>query len=279
MRAARFNELIKWSNLSRLASGNLPKMTIAAPFVAFIILHNEPLQPFLELAENRHPVPLIEYLALARFDIFYLGLVIVGIGVALYTILSPAQVSHRDGFEGYLHFKEQTKSTNGVAGSLRLTLAEFLKDATEDSLDLEDFEGTAKFPRRFREGLHSFLESVGFELVASGAAADLADEDEVATNRLLKLLHHRSGEDTGIWRRVYRSVEAHSVDIFRLEYLRADYSAPAIRAAVFWLLVIGTGIVLIPTVITTSLVISDLVNAAHLETVPALPAAAVAPVQ
>ena len=78
---SQFNELIRWSNLARLAGGRTAKLTIAAPFAAFIILHNEPLQPVLRMSESWHPNPLIESLALARFDIFYLGLVVIGIAV------------------------------------------------------------------------------------------------------------------------------------------------------------------------------------------------------
>ena len=48
------------------------------------------------------------------------------------------------------------------------------------------------------------------------------------------------------------------IDVFRLEFIRADYSSPVTRGVVFWLLILGIFIVFVPTVITTYLVISDL---------------------
>lgn len=243
-------------------------MTIAAPFVAFIILHNEPLQPFLALAENRHPMPLIEFLALARFDIFYLGLVVIGMGVGAFTLFSPAQTSKNGGYEEYVLFKERTKTQNGVAGSLRLTLDTFLADTKVGAIKLDDYGGTARFPRRFREGLHSLLEITEREL--SGNDVVGLETDNKATEELLVALQNRGANDRRVWQQAYRQIINHSVDVFRLEYLCADYSSPRVRAAIFWTLIVGTMIVLLPTLITTFLVVTDLIAVTEANLDPAV---------
>jgi hypothetical protein len=114
---SQFNELIRWSNLARLAGGRTAKLTIAAPFAAFIILHNEPLQPVLRMSESWHPNPLIESLALARFDIFYLGLVVIGIAVAMFSLFSPFQITSQNGYEGSLGSKKAPKPAMGLQGA------------------------------------------------------------------------------------------------------------------------------------------------------------------
>lgn len=261
MRLSSFNEMTKWSNLARLASGNLPKLTIAAPFIAFIIFHNEPLQPFLSLSEERHSSPTVELLSRARFDIFYLGLVIVGSGVALFTLFCPRQITAYRGYEDFISSKEATKTTNGVAGSLKLSIADFLRDARDTDEVRDETGGSLKYPRRFREGLIS--------LVRSGSRAAMADETTLSAGNIvrdsdpevrevLRQLDDGGVDQSGLKSKFYDNLHLLSIDVFRLEYLKADYSKPSARAASFWLIVIGTIVVLIPTVITTILVISDL---------------------
>lgn len=251
-----FNEITRWSNLARLAGGRLPKLTIIAPFVAFIILHNEPLQPFLEMSENWHPSPVVEKLALARFDIFYLGLVIVGIAVSLFSLFSPSQVTSHGGYDGFIEFKERTKTNNGVEGSLRLTLDEFARYSKRTELDFDARERRYRFPRRFREGLWSLVRALSGAVGDSGEAADQKHKSDPKS--ILSGLLATGLERASTWDALHSVLPYHSIDVFRLEFIRADYSSPVTRSVVFWLLILGIFVVLVPTVITTYLVISDL---------------------
>ena len=271
MKLSSFNEMTKWSNLARLASGNLPKLTIIAPFIAFIIFHNEPLQPFLALSDERHSSPVIEYLSRARFDIFYLGLVIVGTGVALFTLFCPRQITGYRGYEEFITFKESTKTTNGIAGSLRLTIGDFLQDARDTDEMRDETGGSLKYPRRFREGLISLVRAGarGTETGdASASAGNIARDGDVEVLDVLKRLSDDSVEDNDFRGRFFDGLAPLSIDVFRLEYLKADYSKPSARTFAFWLIAIGTLVVLIPTLITTILVLSDLFS---VSTEPVLP--------
>ena len=244
-----FNEITRWSNLSRLAGGRLPKLTIIAPFIAFIILHNEPLQPFLEMSDNWHPSPAVERLARARFDIFYLGLVIVGIAVSLFSLFSPSQVTSNDGYDGFIDFKERTKTNNGIVGSLQLTLDEFAKYSKRTELDFDAKERRYRFPRRFREGLWSLVREL---------AETAKETDDTSPKAILEGLLATGAQQAAKWSAFRNTLPNYSIDIFRLEFIRADYSSPAIRGLIFWLLMFGIFVVFVPTVITTYLVISDL---------------------
>ena len=271
MKLSSFNEMTKWSNLARLASGNVPKLTIVAPFIAFIIFHNEPLQPFLALSDERHPSPVIEYLSRARFDIFYLGLVIVGAGVALFTLFCPRQITGYRGYEEFITFKESTKTTNGVAGSLRLTIGDFLQDARDTDEMRDETGGSLKYPRRFREGLISIARAGARATEtgdASASAGNIARDGDAEIHDVLKRLNDDCVEKTDFKSRFYDGLAPLSIDVFRLEYLKADYSKPSARTISFWLIAIGTLVVLIPTLITTILVLSDLFS---VSVEPALP--------
>ena len=263
---SKFNEITRWSNLARLAGGRTAKLTIAAPFAAFIILHNEPLQPFLQMSDNWHPHPLVESLALARFDIFYLGLVVIGIAVAMFSLFSPFQITSHNGYEGFIGIKESTKTANGVAGSLRQTLEDHAKYSQEIDLAVLGQERRFRFPKRFREGLWSLLVSLARS--ASEHCAGTEDRDSISPKDILAGLTAEGSERAEWWARLHPLLPAFSIDIFRLEFVQADYASPVMRAVVFWVLILGIFIVFVPTLITTFLVLSDLVQV--IETSPVL---------
>jgi len=263
VKLSRFNELTKWSNLARLASGNVPRLTIIAPFIAFIIFHNAPLQPFLALSKERHSSQVIEYLAQARFDIFYLGLVIVGAGVAIFTLFCPRQITGYRGYEEFITFKETTKTANGIAGSFRLTIGDFLSDARGGDEMRDESGGSLKYPRRFREGLISLVRS-GTRAIEKTegdlSAGNIERTGDAVVQDVLKRLTEGTSDASDFRNSFFDGLAPFSIDVFRLEYLKADYSKPSSRAISFWLIVFGTTIILIPTLITTILVLSDLLN-------------------
>ena len=251
-----FNEITRWSNLARLAGGRLPKLAIVAPFVAFIILHNEPLRPFLEMAESWHPNSFVETIAKSRFDLFYIGLVIVGIAVALFSLFSPSQVTSYDGYEGFIKSKENIKTDNGVAGSLRLTMEEYSRFTKRTDLAFDARERRFRFPRRFREGLWSLIRSLSRQVALA------VDTDETKINSdpkgILSGLVSNGPKREVVFDALHDVFAQYSIDIFRLEYIRSDYESPVKRGVIFWLLILGIFVAVIPTLITTYLVIFDL---------------------
>ena len=255
---SQFNEITRWSNLARLAGGRTAKLTIAAPFAAFIILHNEPLQPFLRMSENWHPSPLIESLALARFDIFYLGLVVIGIAVAMFSLFSPFQITSHNGYDGFLGVKENMKTDNGVAGSLRLTLDEYAKCSPKSGLAADAQARRFRYPKRFQEGLWSLM--VTLSRAMADQNGENTDASSIGPKDILAGLTAEGAERSIWWERLHYVFPLHSIDIFRLEFIHADYSSPVMRAVVFWVLIFGISIVFFPTLITTSLVVSDLLQ-------------------
>ncbi|WP_141138300.1 hypothetical protein [Boseongicola aestuarii] len=238
----------------------MPKLTIVAPFVAFIILHNEPLQPVLELSDNRHSNPVIDYLALARFDIFYLGLIIIGLGVGLFSLFSPKQVTGYRSYDAFLEAKLRSQSPNSVIGSLRLSLEKFLAASREEPALVDPHGHKASFPRRFNESMAALLENALSREELSEHQL-LKDNDEPAIDRILQIMHHREPSQRSIWKHLFAAMPQNAVDIYRIEYLVADYSRPAMRLSVFCFLGIGICVMLVPTIITTFLVIDDLTNA------------------
>lgn len=253
-----FNETTRWSNLNRLIGGRLPKLAIIAPFVAFLILHNEPLRPFLAMAESWHPNSFVKTLALSRFDIFYVGLVILGLAAAVFSLFSPSQVTSHDGYEEFIKFKENTKTDNGVAGSLRLTLDEYARFSKTTDLAFDARERRFRFPRRFREGLWSLIRT----LSRTTEAAEQADAPKYKSDpkNILSGLLSKGPEREVIFDALHDVLPQYSIDIFRLEFIRADYASPVKRGVVFWLLILGIFVAVVPTFITTYLVFSDLLR-------------------
>ena len=155
-----------------------------------------------------------------------------------------------------MYFKERTKTNNGVAGSLRLTLDEFARYSKRTELDFDARERRYRFPRRFREGLWSLVRALSGAVGDSDEAADQKQKSDPKS--ILSGLLATGLERAATWDALHTVLPYHSIDVFRLEFIRADYSSPVTRSVVFWLLILGIFVVLVPTVITTYLVISDL---------------------
>jgi hypothetical protein len=90
------------------------------------------------------------------------------------------------------------------------------------------------------------------------SAGNIVGEGDRDVRDVLRKLDDDSVDTSGFWSRFYDGLHPLSIDVFRLEFLKADYSQPSARAISFWLIVIGTAVVLIPTLITSILVFSDL---------------------
>ena len=94
---------------------------------------------------------------------------------------------------------------------------------------------------------------------AVGDSDEAADQKQKSDPKsILSGLLATGLERAATWDALHTVLPYHSIDVFRLEFIRADYSSPVTRGVVFWLLILGIFVVLVPTVITTYLVISDL---------------------
>ena len=107
----------------------------------------------------------------------------------------------------------------------------------------------------------SLLESLAKDAKAADSSdlGPYSDENgHIVASQIVDLLNSRRLEERGVWEIFYSALTPYSIDVFRLEFLRSEYSYPKMRQFVFALLMFGMAIVLIPTLITTYLVIIDL---------------------
>lgn len=151
VKVTKLNNWTKWSRLSAVASSNLARLTVAAPFVGFLILLNQPLQGFLQLEPSGSGVPIIGPMAERRFEIFYLGLILIGAGVGIFPIAGPNRVIKNKSIREYLEFKENTKTDLSVSGSLQKSIDAFTQSATAEQRNWMFVEETAEFPEKWRD--------------------------------------------------------------------------------------------------------------------------------
>ena len=84
---------------------------------------------------------------------------------------------------------------------------------------------------------------------------------EVCPKVVLGLPDSEDENEKKLWHRFTESIVHRSRDVFELEYLLANYLRPGVRAVVFFLLVLGFVVTLLPTLITTILVVASLFSA------------------
>lgn len=260
------NEATRWSNLSKFASSDLAKLTIAAPFIAFIVLLNEPVRSFLRLTPESPGLTILDLLAAKRFEIFYLGLITVGAAVGLFAILAPRQITSTSDYRDFIKFREETKTVNDVASSLEATIDDFMSGTSREEQSPFFGPSPARFPGNFRSNLFRLVESEFRKLLPDIRSESFPEDGAhfftgtgyVSIEVVLECLHLRRRFEWNLWGPFYEKVFYVSRDVFQLEYLRVDYSHPRVRTLVFFLLLLGVTVILFPTAITTILVFASL---------------------
>lgn len=116
-----------------------------------------------------------------------------------------------------------------------------------------------QFFRLLQYNLEDLLNCPAYERSFDSEASEWASKFYKAhgvldSEKLLDCLSSRRQFEHPFWKAYYDNSVGSSIDVFRIEYIRKDFSKPALRLFVFFLLVAGIATVLVPTAVTTILV-------------------------
>lgn len=92
---------MQWGIAKTLSASRLSRLTMAIPFVGWLILYNKEI---LEIVNINHDGALIA--VTWRIHLFYNGMFFIGAGTLLYTIFCPEEISD---YAGYPDFARTTK--------------------------------------------------------------------------------------------------------------------------------------------------------------------------
>jgi len=99
---------INWLNLRGFGQSKVASVTLAAPFVGYMILYHDKLQPYLGglgglLSEN-HCTPIIDFMI--KLHLLYLGLLCLGIGTLIYRVCADKVIQSYASISDYVEREE-----------------------------------------------------------------------------------------------------------------------------------------------------------------------------
>lgn len=257
------NESARWSNIALFANTPLARMTIAAPFVAFLIFFNERLRSFLDLEDSETTGGLWFHLLEVRLEVFYFGLVILGASIALYSIFAPRVIKRYPIYPKYLEHKIKTQSENAVAASLEISLQRLTTLTDVPKISLQDISSDS-VPEKIVDALHRLVDNEFNKAHAhDGVDSDIharfySGTGYLKVDEVLECLINRNKFEWAIWKPIIDGAKLDHVDVFRLEYHFLDYSYPKIRKAIFCLIAVSSAVVLVPTIVTLISVVAKI---------------------
>lgn len=256
-----FNETTRWSRLARLGKSPLARLTIVTPFLGFVIFLNTGLDDYLKLGPTGLSEGWLSYLADRRVELLYIGLTILGAATGLFSLFAPDTIKNSHQYSDFIQFKEDTKTSNAVVGSLEKTLQltdERIKNLGSESFG--DISASRNFPQSVIDSISRLVISVfeeGEEKLPRQAAE--FEPDEVFhegyytaqglpnLDPILECVVNCRRIEYGVWKGFFNTAPNFSIDVFRLEYLIKDYSRPNLRGFVFSAFLFGSFVSLIPT--------------------------------
>lgn len=264
-----FNEMIRWSRLSRFGKSNLAKLTIVTPFLGFLIFLNTGLEDYVSLGPDNLTDTWLSYWADRRIELLYLGLSLLGAATGLFSLLAPDTVKNSKQYSDYIQFKEDTKTANAVTGSLEVSLDDCYARHFGDGDSFHDIPTTWEFPEKLKDSIYrltisTFEKSEGIFLDEMDSNQPMPEEPDVSyymynglpnIDPIFDCVVHRRRLEFGMWKSFFSVAPEFSIDVFRLEYLRKDYSTPGLRCFVFVMFVIGSLLALFPTFVSISMVV------------------------
>jgi hypothetical protein len=252
------NEISRWSNLGHFAGTPLARATISAPFVAFLIFFNDRIRAYFALQGTEDNLTFWHHMLDIRLEVFYLGLVMLGVSVGLYSILAPSTVSRHKDISDYVSKSLTTYSDNQISASFVSALQKIHEVTGIPDVSIYDAECDA-VPKSVLADLQRVVEAE-FEKLDLGDIRDGDFPEEMsdfynfqgylAIDLILDSLINQRRAQWNIWRPVLSGKSLDKADALRLEYAADDYSHPKLRRLVFVLILISSVITLIPTLIT-----------------------------
>jgi len=166
------NEASRWSNISQFASTSLAKSTIAAPFVAFLIFFNDKIREWLALEAENTASGFWAHILEIRLEVFYVGLVLLGASITLYSIFASRTVTRQKNYSTFLSNKLATKSVNAVSASFVTSLRQIASLVQIPEVSIHD-GACDRVPKKVLDSLHRIVENEFHKC----HPADIRDED------------------------------------------------------------------------------------------------------
>lgn len=160
----RFLRSINWSTLANLGNSRIAQLTILMPVVGYLVIFNSTLSEWLGTTLPKRTIAGVPDIWDRLFDrnllFLYFGLLIFGLGVALYNSVVPRQIKRFPSVEDYISSMENIGTRNLAIGSFDHVVGMYFRNLHGEERS-PFFSGTnASFPSDVSTDFHRLVEEM-----------------------------------------------------------------------------------------------------------------------
>lgn len=261
-----------WSSLSSIGNSHIAKLTILMPIIGYLILFNENvvdlLRTVIPLNGFQADKGILEYLHSKALYFLYFGLLIFGVGVALYNINVPRQIKKFPYVEDYIVSMEGIGTSNLIIGSFNNVLRMYFQNNDAESQSSMFDADSIGFPSDARDDLHRIIEEI-FRNMDVDDDTDWPAEDRlgsrfftgsgyIMTDAIMEVILSGRRIDQAFRYQAYAEAEERSKDIFYIEHKALEYTSPKTRLVILFLYILGMLMTVCPTIIVSLIIIESI---------------------
>lgn len=266
----RLGTAINWSALSSIGNSKIARLTILMPIIGYLLIFNSTILGYLEVSLSDGDMPVsndwLTYLYSKNMKFLYFGLLVFGLGVALYNIVVPIQIKKYPSVEDYISAMEKIKTKNLVISSFDGIIAMHQRSVIPKRQVSDVFVNERiDFPGTVRADLHRLIEEMFLEINPEDWGESESGEQEgsrfwtgsgyLMTDDIIEFMYSGRRVDRPLMHMMYETVDSKSKDVFYIEHKALEYSGTVSRFITFMLYGCGLVLTAIPTILTSLIII------------------------
>lgn len=267
----KFGTAINWSALSSIGNSRVARLTILMPVIGYLIIFNSTIAEFLSTSLPARAETIVvadtwTYLYSKNLFFLYFGLLIFGVGVALYNIAVPRQIRKYPSVEDYILAMEGIETRNLVTGSFDNVIGMYFRNLKGEERSSMFTHINVGFPGDVSGDLHRLIEEMFLEVDAEVWDGPPTKEDRLGsrfwtgsgnlmTDEVIEVMYSGRRVDRGLLHALYAEAAKRAKDVFYIEHRGLEFSTPKVRFLVFLFYSSGLALTVLPSVLTSAMIL------------------------
>ncbi len=187
----------------------------------------------------------------------YFGLLVFGIGVALFSAFAPNQVRRFVHVDEYVKLMDSIATRNMTIGSFDRVTSSFFHNLSEEQQSGMYDQDSNSFPDELSADLHRLISEIVESSDVLTTGEFFTGSGHLESAKVLETVYSVRRVEQVFGMEVYDGAFKRRKDVFYLEHKMLDFSKPWVRAFVFLFYIVGLFLLAVPTIATSALIITN----------------------
>ncbi|MDX0325150.1 hypothetical protein GOC34_14790 [Sinorhizobium meliloti] len=239
------------------------------PVVGYLVIFNSTLAAWLGTTLSKRTIAGVPDFWDRMFDrnllLLYFGLLIFGLGVALYNAAVPSQVKRFPSVEDYIGAMESIGTRNLAIGSFDHVVAMYFRNLHGEETSPMFSGKNTSFPAHVSSGFHRLVEEM-FNAAEIEDWEDSPEEDRLGSrfrsgsgylmvDEVAEVMYSGRGIDRNFRHSMYGEAVERSKDVYYIEHKALEHSKPLFRFMTFGLYSVGLFLTSFPSLVTSIIIL------------------------